>query len=338
MGLGHSDAKPKTPRKRNIIKKTCEKCKRTLGIEANFYKSKNAFSTDGYTGLCRICIQNMIDKDNIESVYKVLQLLDLPFFYDSWITALEKVPNNPFGKYITMANSGLNDFKGAKYEDSWFEPKKNDTKKAKLNITAEDLYILEDKWGDGYSKEQYILFEKKYNKLERNYGQKTELHTEAFKTYIRFRVLEEMSTAKGQVTEAGKWAALANQAATNAKINVSQLSKSDISGGVDVLSQLFEAIETEAGIIPLLPCLVEQPYDDADMIIWCTVNYNRRLEDKPRVEYKEIWNFYDEMFNEFWQQKGLNEEQIAKEKEKRNAIFRDMSKIYREPIYEEGDI
>ena len=163
------------------------------------------------------------------------------------------------------------------------------------------------------------------------------MHIEGLKTYIRFRTKEELSTAKGNVKEAKEWGNLASKAATDAKINVSQLSKSDISGGVDVLPQLFEAVESEVGIIPQLPKLLAQPYDDADIIIWCNVNYMRRLEDKTRVDYRDIWNFYDEMIEEHCKTKGMNEQQIEEFKAKRRVPYRDLGEVYEEPVYIDGD-
>lgn len=130
---------------------------------------------------------------------------------------------------------------------------------------------------------------------------------------------------------------MASKAATDAKINVSQLSKSDISGGVDVLSQLCEAVETELGIIPLLPRLTAQPYDDADLIIWAIINYYRRLEDKEKVSYKDIYKFYDEMLEEDFKSKGLSSEEIDKLKKARNNVFRDLEDVYKEPLYDTGD-
>lgn len=163
------------------------------------------------------------------------------------------------------------------------------------------------------------------------------MHTEGLFTYIRFRVKEEMATAKGLVKEAKEWASLASKAAIDAKINVSQLSKSDISGGVDVLSQLFEAVETELGIIPLLPKVTAQPYDDADLIIWAIINYYRRLEDKPNVLYKDIYAFYDDMLKEHFDSKGFDQEQIEQYLVQRNNVFRDLENVYIEPLYETGD-
>jgi hypothetical protein len=83
--------------------------------------------------------------------------------------------------------------------------------------------------------------------------------------------------------------------------------------------------------------LKEQPYDDADLIIWCIINYTRRLEGKSRIEYRDIWTFYDKMLEDHYKQQGYTDEKIKIEKEKRNNVFRDLGKVYIEPVYEESD-
>ena len=69
------------------------------------------------------------------------------------------------------------------------------------------------------------------------------MHTEALLNYIRYRVKEEIATAKGDVKEAKEWGALAKDAATAAKINPSQLSKADLSDGLSTFSELSQAVE-----------------------------------------------------------------------------------------------
>lgn len=325
------------------IKVECQgKCGREL-VETNFYQSKSPFFPTGKVNICKKCLKEMVDVDKIDTVYSVMQILDIPFFYDIWEKVLDKA--NPIGQYIRQANSGINQFSGARYKDSIFDStgskKANDYETSKSNrkyeIDGMPLTDLENKWGFGYTEEEYCYFEQKYRKLIDSYGEKTSLHTEALLTYIRFRVKEEMATAKGDATNASKWGSMAENASKNAKITVQQLSKSDISGGVDLMPQLFEAVENKLGIIPTLPYLKEQPYDDADLIIWSILNYSQRLEDKPRISYREIWDFYDEMLIDSYTQKGYSKERMEQERIKRNAIFRDLSEIYKEPIYEDGD-
>lgn len=331
----------------------CQECHREL-IETNFYISKSPLFPSGRVGVCKTCIKKkLLENEGDKNIlYSIFQALDIPFFYDKWEETY--LQNNEdliatFGVYVRQANSGINEFDGCTYKDSIFEKGKGNgktsskptkTKREKKNrfkIKGMSQDALEEKWGIGYTEEEYYCFENKWAKLVDNYGQKTSLHREALTTYIRFRVKEELATAKGDVAEATKWGALAEKAQAAGKLNVVQLSKSDISGGIDLLPQLFEAVESKVGIIPILPKLKEQPYDDADLIIWAILEYEQRLEGKPRIEYKDIWNFYDEMLKDFYQQKGYSDEQIQQERVKRNAVFRDLSEIYKEPVYEEED-
>ena len=97
------------------------------------------------------------------------------------------------------------------------------------------------------------------------------MHTEALLNYIRYRVKEELSTAKGNVKEAKEWGQLAKDAATAAKINPSQLSKADLSDGLSTFSELSQAVEREVDIIPILPRFKCRPNDALDFNIWCYI-------------------------------------------------------------------
>ena len=330
-----------------LLECQCEKHKgkNPLAIQ-NFYNSNSPMAKEGKSPFCKKCIKDMINIEDITSVYTVLQVMDLPFVYDIWNKVLSD-DKDTFGNYLRQINS-LPQFQGLRYKDSIFEPsnikENNDNsniinkKRNKFEIEDMTYEQLEDKYGVGYTDEEYYSFEKKWRKLADSYGQKTSIHTESLTTYIRFRVKEELATAKGDVAEATKWGGLAEKAQQSGKLNVSQLSKSDISGGVDLMPQLFEAVEDKVGIIPILPKLKEQPYDDADLIIWAIIEYMQRLEDTPRIKSKDIWNFYDEMLVDFYKQKGFSEEKIQAERDKRNAVFRDLTDVYKEPLYEDGDL
>jgi len=310
----------------------------------DYYKSYSPMDkVDERLRVCKKCLKDNTNINNIDSVKSTLRQVDKPYNVYLFESALTKP--DVIGEYFKLINA--KDYRHDTWEQSIFE-KENEIKDIQTDthtppsneykntsnfvLTAE----IEYKWGSGYTLEEYRNFEIKYDKLIRNYGEKTALHTEGLLTYIRFRVKEEMATAKGEVREAKEWGQLAQKQAVDAKINVSQLSKSDISGGVDVLSQLFEAVESEIGVIPLLPKVMEQPYDDADLIIWAIINYYRRLEDKSKVLYKDIYAFYDEMLSEHFSTQGFTESEIEEFKARRDNVFRDLDDVYTEPLYE-GD-
>lgn len=315
--------------------KMCSKCQSSKRI-TEYYKSYSQLDTDERLRICKKCIQDMVNVNNIDSWKDMLRSVDKPFIAHLFESAITK--NAPVGEYFKLINA--KDFKYLNWSDSIFTVQQEAEKIESVVLSKTEFIINDDvidKWGSGYTAEEYQNFEKKYDRLIKNYGEKTALHTEGLLSYIRFRVKEEMATAKGHVKDAKEWGQLASKAATDAKINVSQLSKSDISGGVDVLSQLFEAVESEIGIIPLLPKVLEQPYDDADLIIWAIINYYRRLEDKSKISYRDIYYFYDEMLGEHFASQGFNEREIEEFKAKRNNVFRDLEEVYKEPLYETGD-
>jgi hypothetical protein len=343
----------------------CSRCAK-LKAKKHFYQSiDNPMHPTGRVPYCKDCLKLMISdtkgKVDINKVYDALQKIDRPFLYDLFVVSMNGHFNDKFGEYVK--NLQMVQYRSLTWKDSIFQPKatlnydgvnSNDDVGIKKNINVDnksygenrvssgkiiDFIVTDaviDKWGCGYTDEEYFYFEKKWKKLIDNYGEKTSLHVEGLITYIRFRVKEELSTADGDVREAKEWAAMAKQAAQDAKLNVAQLSKSDISGGVELLPQIFEAVEAKVGIISIMPKLKAQPYDDVDLIIWCVVNYIRRLEGKSRIKYKDVWNFYDDMLVAHYNSQGYTKEQIKKEREKRNNIFRDLGAVYKEPIYEEG--
>lgn len=331
-------------------KKPCVTCGDPKYLTEYYLSESPLHANDGKIPYCKQCLSLMFDSNNPqESLMDILKKIDKPFFYHIYETSLLESPDNVFGKYMKNIVMPQHRSRGYTWESSIFKPSDNSEEKESLKInstddnksnsnlnTEEQSENITDKWGDGYTSEEYRLFEKKWKKLIDNYGEKTSLHTEGLITYIRFRVREEIATSKGLIKDAKDWASLASTAAKDAKLNVSQLSKSDISGGVELMSQLYEAVESEVGIIPLLPKLLDQPYDDADMVIWSIINYTRRLEDKPAVPYRDIWNFYDEMLQEHFTQLNFNKDQIKEFKENRKNIFRDLSEVYREPLYD-GD-
>jgi hypothetical protein len=334
--------KSNSPQKKVIVKElVCTICGETKKA-SEYYQSFNPIHKTSKLPYCKTCLKNMcLDNSgniDIERLKKMLQLIDRPFLYDIVKISFEDKMDTVG---CIIKNLAMPQYRYLGWKDSIFDPTcDNDNKISNsedININSSDLKKLQEKYGYGFEAEEYLNFERKYKKLSRGYKEKTELHTERLITYIIHKVKEEMSTARGQVQESEKWAKLAQADATAAKLNVSQLSKSDITGGIDLVPQLVEAIEQYASLIPLLPKVLEQPYDDADLIIWANINYLRHLEDKPFIPYKDIWNFYDKMLEEFYKQKGYSDEQIQEEKKKRNNVFRDLGEVYIEPLYEHPD-
>lgn len=289
----------------NKIQCTC--CGRSKE-KRQFYKSYSDIHSLGVLPYCKDCIKKLSMENgeiNLEKFKNILQQLDRPFLYDVF-NASVKSGGDIIGKYFRMIS--MKQYRNLTWRDSVFQGIENSIQEnfdKKLNIKDKnDLDALMEKWGYGYSENEYYLFEKKYSFLKNNYSEKTNMHIEALTTYIRYRVKEEMATARGDVKEAKAWGELASKAAQDAKINPSQLSKADLSDGLSTFSELSQAIESEVDIIPILPKFKFRPNDALDFNIWCYVNYIRDLKGLPPCKYEELYAFYDKRKKDYIDQYG----------------------------------
>jgi hypothetical protein len=261
----------------------------------DFFLSNSDLHSDGRYPVCKECLKENLNVDNLNSVQDLLMNLNRPFLMDLWISSVDecsRTGRETFGIYLK--NVQLN-YKNLTWKDSIFV-----VQHVKENIKIDEVLKNEatddliNKWGFGYEKDEYLAFERKYNMLKNNYQEKTAMHTEALLTYIRYRVKEEMSTAKNDMKSAKEWGQLAQKAAQDAKINPSQLSKSDLSDGLDTFGQLVRTVEQAVDIIPILPQFKERPQDKADFTLLCYINYVRDLKGLPPAEYEEIYRFYED--------------------------------------------
>lgn len=177
-----------------------------------------------------------------------------------------------------------------------------------VHSNVEDEFIVTDemidRFGEGYTTNQYRKMQRKYDKLKQNYQLTTNLHEEALATYVRFKVKEEEATARGDVTSADKWNRAAQDAADKAKLTPKQLTQADLQGGITTISELSKAVEEAVDVIEILPRFKYAPNDAPDFIIWCYVNFIRKLKGLPTVEYSEVYAFYDRMKEEYLSQYG----------------------------------
>ena len=277
---------------------------------SDFYKSYGATASGLLTYCKKCCINKGLNQNgqvDLEKFKEMLMQVDRPFLYQTFYDNVKKYEKIETAIGFYFKDLGMVQNRKLRYKDSIFEVK-NDSDIGDLD----EVYIGEiadfsnserrnliDKWGIGYSDDELYSFEKKYDLLKNNYPEKTAMHTEALFTYIRYRVKEELATAKGDVGEAQKWGTLADKASERAKINPSQLSKADLSNGLNGFGEMARAVEKAVDIIEILPKFKEKPQDKVDFTLWCYINYVRRLKNLPDAEYKDIYNFYEERKKEY---------------------------------------
>lgn len=158
------------------------------------------------------------------------------------------------------------------------------------------------RWGVGYSKKEYKAFEDKYKFLSQSYANYSSLHQEALLNYCRFKVKEEIATSVGDVDAASSWSTLATKAATNAKINPSQITE-ETDGGFS-FSEFNAAIERASDVIRILPQFKAEAQDAVDFCIYVYVNYIASMLGKPPIEYEDVYKFYDDAVESYKAQYG----------------------------------
>ena len=286
------------------------------------------------------CFNESKNDIDVEMLKNILRQIDRPFIDSVFQASINQYNDTYEGKNVTPKNRikiigyyfkniqtlrqycALDWNGGIEWNNRIMKSNKDSTvtseeKYIAKNNKDEDIYVLDEDnenfivtkdiirlFGEGYKKSEYKAMWNKYEFLRKNYPDVTNLHVEALVTYVRFKVKEEMSTAQGNAIDAEKWSAAATKAADKAKINPSQLSQSDLQGGLNSFSEIFKAVEQAVDFIPILPRFKYRPNDALDFNIWCYVNYIRDLEGKPLCKYEDVYNFYDKRKEEYIEQYG----------------------------------
>ena len=286
-------------------------CRKTITTK-NSYVSKSKNNFNGRMIWCKDCVIEEYKEyyrrfANVKkAIWHNCRKFDIPFIDDRYsmvetqLNDKEYVGEKAFGVYMQKLYS----FKPIEGEPSCFEEGNVSVNFHEDEILDKDTEQgLVDTWGL-YSSRELKAFEKKYNTLKNNYPEKTALHTEALMNYVRYRCKEELATADGDYKEASEWGKMAAKAATDAKINPSQLSQADLQGGLNSISEISRLAEESEDIIEILPQFKFRPNDAVDFEIWCHINYGRKAKGLPLVEYEDIYAFYDERKKEYIEQHG----------------------------------
>lgn len=317
-----------------VGKKVCKECGKEKSL-SYFYTTNNPLvSDDGRTvNICKTCVKNgsynLDGSLNTELFKQKLMLMDKPFVPDALEAAIKEVNHSIelgkgrtdvigcyFKNVATLTQYSKLSFlesinllnQGKEITDAVTTTEKRPKQKEEVYIKQIDDFVVTnemmDLFGEGYTKTEYRLMVKKFEKLKQNYSIQTNLHEEALATYVRFKVKEEQCTALGDVGGAEKWNKAAQDAAEKAKLTPKQLTQADLQGGVTCISEISKACEQAVDIIEILPRFRYAPNDAPDFIIWCYVNYCRRLKNLPECEYKDVYAFYDRKKEEYLEQYG----------------------------------
>jgi len=245
-------------KKESIIKsqtkKICDNCKRELAL-TQYYNTNSVLSVDGKLNICKVCVKSMIDYNNIETVYKILQLLDVPFIYSYWRSAKEKAPEDPWSIYIRIANSKMNEFKKGTWKDSKFEPESINQVKINIDNMVDHYSSFEttseiiNRWGN-YSNEEYFKLEQFYWDMK----EKNKIETPQEETYLKKLSLISMKMdielEAGRYDEAKKLGDLFSKYMADSQFRAIDKTDADKTGGLRGFGQIYAEVEKDDFIPP----------------------------------------------------------------------------------------
>lgn len=225
--------------------KDCDKMGRRLTID-DFYKTRN--STVPYYPFCKDCVNKMIDINNLETVYDVLKVLDVPFIMDIWNTVCNSGTKNYIGEYLKLINFQYRKkFEGKGFEDSIFEASEDVEINEDLQKALDDIPVWNDEWQGKYTKSDLNYLNNYYQGLMRDFKIITTNH----KDYARKIAQASLSQSKAfqQLQEGKEGADIAYEKATklfdmlskSAQFAESQRGANDVALGC--FGRVFDAVE-----------------------------------------------------------------------------------------------
>lgn len=301
-----------TPRKRNVIKE--EKPKKKCVAEnhvgnrekphAFFFKVDSPMFPDGMISICRDCVREQVDVEDMDSVIGFLRQIDKPFIQSYWNESLN-TNRHPLGEYIRKINS-LSQMKGKTFDDSdgINGVGKIDLQSARVgesieNVKGETIEYsdsLVNFWGIGYKKHEYLKMEKFYQDMRLTHEIHTPIHVDMLQQ------LAYMSVERDRMRQAGDWANY-----TKISKTIEDMTKSagfrpvdrqgiDDATGIRSFSQIWEEVEKKGFRKP--PELIFKE-DQVDAMIVSLLNYYNRLVGKqilaelPDDVKDEMDDFYE---------------------------------------------
>lgn len=225
--------------------KDCDKMGKKLTVD-DFYKTRNGAVP--YYPFCKDCVNKMIDLHNLDTVYDVLKVLDVPFIMDLWNVVCNSGTKNYIGEYLKLINFKYKKkYDGLGFNDSVFTISKDNNVSEDLQQAMDDIPVWNDEWQGKYTKSDLEYLNNYYKGLTNDFKIVTTNH----KDYARKIAQASLSQFKAfqDVQDKKEGADLAYEKATklfdmlskSAQFAESQRGANDVALGC--FGRVFDAVE-----------------------------------------------------------------------------------------------
>lgn len=271
-------------KKKETEKKFCNgKCQKDRPV-AKFYKVKSPMFPDGMINICSKCVRETVDIESIESVISFLRQIDKPYIQKYWDSAVDS-GKYPLGEYIRKINSlpqvSTEDFNNSdgidgvgKVDLSSASPDSVLNEKGEIITYNDDLV---NKWGKGYSKEEYLKMEKFYQDMRITHDITSPVHIQKLMNLAYDNVLLKRLREKEDVTGYTKLAQSIDKTEQSAGFRPIDRKGIDDATGIRSFAQIWEEVEKHGYRQEPVESVERDVYDG---IIISLANYYHRLVGK----------------------------------------------------------
>lgn len=239
--------------------KKCSKCQ-LIKKQLDYFKSYSPLDTDERIRICKKCLKDMVDINNVDTVKDMLRMVDKPFVAHLWESAKNK--NDVIGEYFKLINAPA--FRHSNWNDSILELEQQEIKET---YDTNELKSYSSKWMGDYTDTEIQYLEGYLNGLHKDFKIVTENHKDYAKKIAKaslhmdtcFRdVLNGTSGADKKYKDAKD---VFDTLSKSAQFSESQRGQNEV--GLGCFGRVFEMVEAKIFIPEHIP--LEK--DDIDNIL-----------------------------------------------------------------------
>lgn len=225
--------------------KICSKCQQSKKLDTEFYiASSDLIHADGRLSICKSCLEELVNYDDIHSVVNAMRMIDRPFLKQEYEKA--KKSSKPFGEY--MRRLGMPQYRWLNYSDSMFDGttfELPENKKPEIELDNVTLSELRKKWGYYKDESDYLYLENFYNEYAQTYATDTPAQKNLYKNIARVQLEAEKELADGNTTMYKDLMNVSSKLHADGGIKPSQSDKKDENSGLHSYGMWIKEIEKE---------------------------------------------------------------------------------------------
>ncbi len=140
----------------------CSACGKEKKLSEFYQSSSPVYQYYKKLSICKSCLWDMVDENNIRSIMNTLRMIDGPFLADIWESAVQNSSKDdkwtPFSMY--MKNIAMRQFKDYTWDDSRFEDEYQEVFNKQIDLTEE----VQKRWR-GWKPDEMKELEEKYQEM-----------------------------------------------------------------------------------------------------------------------------------------------------------------------------